>query len=285
MDNKQEDILYHYCGGEAFFNIIKNSTLWLSDILKSNDSQECIWLRDLVRKRIEIFLAESNPEYLKAWNTWYQMNSDIEDSNMVIYAACFSESKDSLSQWRGYAQDGSGIAIGFSKKHLQAVNGIAKHNLTFNRVIYQNQDKFVDHIFKENIKAMENKGISHVGLELNDNYRLEFSKYKNPCFKEEKEWRMVLKSGVGAGKIRRDFEGLEFSNTQYRYGDGKIISYLEMDFSKIKQDIIKEIWIGPKSKISSNDIKNMLSVFGYYGENAYSVTGPIPIIKSESSYR
>ncbi|KAF6578394.1 DUF2971 domain-containing protein [Paenibacillus sp. EKM212P] len=285
MENKKEDILYHYCGGEAFFNIIKNATLWLSDILKSNDSQECIWLRDLVKKRIETYLAETNPDYLKAWNTWYQVNSNIEASSMVIYATCFSESKDSLSQWRGYAQDGSGIAIGFSKKHLQAVNGLAKYNLTFNKVIYQNQEKFINRIFKENIKKMENKGIGHVGLELNDNYRLEFAKYKNPSFKEEKEWRIVLKSNVGAGKIRRDFNELEFSNTQYRYGDGKIISYLEMDFSKIKKDIIKEIWIGPKSKISSNDIKNMLSVFGYYGDTPYSENEPIPIIKSESSYR
>lgn len=285
MENKKEDILYHYCGGEAFFNIIKNSTLWLSDILKSKDSQECIWLRDLVRKRLETYLAETNTDYLKAWNTWYEMNSDIEKSNMVIYATCFSESKDSLSQWRGYAQDGSGIAIGFSKKHLQAVNGLAKHNLIFNKIIYQNQDKFISKIFKEVVKTMDNKGIGHVGLEFNDNYRLEFSKYKNPCFKEEKEWRIVLKSSTSAGKIRRDFKGLEFSNTQYRYGDGKIISYLEMDFSKIKQDIIKEIWIGPKSKISSNDIKNMLSVFGYYGDTPYSENEPIPIMKSESSYR
>lgn len=213
------------------------------------------------------------------------MNNNIEDSDMIIYAACFSESKDSLSQWRGYAQDGSGLAIGFSKKYLQAVNGLAKYNLTFDKIIYQNQDKFVNRIFKENINNMDNKGIGHVGLELNDNYRLEFAKYKNPSFKEEKEWRLVLKAGVGAKKIRRDFNGIEFSNAQYRYGNEKFIPYLEMNFSKIKKNIIKEVWIGPKSKISLSDVKNMLSTFGYYGDASYSERGPIPIIKSESPYR
>lgn len=30
--NDRMDIVYHYCGAETFFNIIKNATLWLSDI-------------------------------------------------------------------------------------------------------------------------------------------------------------------------------------------------------------------------------------------------------------
>lgn len=284
MENKKEEIIYHYCGGEAFFNIIKNSTLWLSDVLKSNDSQECIWLRDLVKKEIEDYLAKTNLDYLKSWNTGYRMNSNIEE-NMTIYATCFSESVDLLSQWRGYAQDGSGIAIGFSKKHLQAVNGLAPYNVMFNKVVYQNQTKFINRIVKENIKNMKTKGIGHAGLELNQNYRLEFAQYKNPNFKEEKEWRMVLKSKPGAQKIKRDFGGIEFLETKYRYTDGKIISYSEMDFSKIKKEIVKEIWIGPKSKISSIDIRNMLSVYGYYGDTPYNEDDPIPIIKSKSSYR
>ena len=41
-----DQILYHYCGLEAFLSIIKNSTLWLSDIRKSNDYLECVYCRD-----------------------------------------------------------------------------------------------------------------------------------------------------------------------------------------------------------------------------------------------
>ncbi|MGG6309211.1 DUF2971 domain-containing protein [Paenibacillus macerans] len=212
------------------------------------------------------------------------MNENIED-NQTIYAACFSESIDSLSQWRGYAQNGSGIAIGFSKKYLQAVNGLSPYNLKFNKVIYQNQEKFIDRIVEENLENMKTKGIGHVGLELNQNYSLEFAQYKNPSFEEEKEWRMILRSKAGAQKIKRNFGGIEFSKRQYRYADGKIISYLEMNFSQIKQDIIKEIWIGPKSKISSTDIRDMLFEYGYYGDTPYNASEPIPIMYSKSSYR
>ena len=35
---------------------------------------------------------------------------------------CFSESEDQLSQWRGYAQNGKGLAIGFDKRILEELN-------------------------------------------------------------------------------------------------------------------------------------------------------------------
>ena len=36
-EHNGEEILYHYCSVDTFFNIIKNAKLWLSDIEKSND--------------------------------------------------------------------------------------------------------------------------------------------------------------------------------------------------------------------------------------------------------
>ena len=47
----------------------------------------------------------------------------------------FSESKDKLSQWRGYAQDGKGIAIGFNKDVLEELNQISKFHTAFGKVI------------------------------------------------------------------------------------------------------------------------------------------------------
>ena len=41
---------------------------------------------------------------------------------------------------------------------------------------------------------MEETGVGHVALELNFNYRMEFSLYKYPSFAEEEEWRLVLNS-------------------------------------------------------------------------------------------
>ena len=41
--NKKVSTLYHYCSLETFYNIMKNRSIWLSDVNKSNDSRELAW--------------------------------------------------------------------------------------------------------------------------------------------------------------------------------------------------------------------------------------------------
>lgn len=40
-----------------------------------------------------------------------------------------------------------------------------------------------------------------------------------------------------------------------------------MDFSKIKREFLKEVWVGPKSQVSPFDVERMLSKYGYYDRN------------------
>ena len=90
-----DQILYHYCGLDAFLSIIKNSTLWLSDIRKSNDYLECVYCRDKINEKIRGFL-EDDKEALEAWDFGYNINSDLS-MDMISYVACFSENKDQLT--------------------------------------------------------------------------------------------------------------------------------------------------------------------------------------------
>jgi hypothetical protein len=60
-----------------------------------------------------------------------------------------------------------------------------------------------------------------------------------------------------------------------------------MNFEKVKQSIIKEIFIGPKSEVEVDDIVNLLSFYGYYDgiEGGYNSQKPIDIKKSVTTYR
>ena len=117
MKKEKSDIIYHYCTLQGFLGIIQNASLWMSDISKSNDDLECIYGRNQIKHRIEQEI-EANMEAMHEWEMGYEMNSDMHDS-MLTYVACFSEKEDCLSQWRGYADDGKGMAIGFNKKVLE----------------------------------------------------------------------------------------------------------------------------------------------------------------------
>ena len=216
-------------------------------------------------------------------NHGLQLNRDL-----YTYCACFSENCDQLSQWRGYANNGTGLSIGFDKKMLVDIGNADKHRIRFAPIVYDKlkQEKYVDSIVRENLKTIEYKGIGHVALELSTNYRLKFPFIKNSSFIEEKEWRIAVCSKPGglysAIKISDDFI---FSEVKYRVAKDKIVSYMDMNFSKIKKKLIKEIWIGPKSEVMEDDVLNFLNTCGYYDGVGDNHDEPILIRKSMSSYR
>ena len=52
MENKQPKTLYHYCSLQTFYDIIKNKSIWISDVEKSNDFLELISMRQLFEKEM-----------------------------------------------------------------------------------------------------------------------------------------------------------------------------------------------------------------------------------------
>lgn len=79
---------------------------------------------------------------------------------------------------------------------------------------------------------------------------------------------------------------MSFTEPTYRVSKGRLISYVELSFANVKSDFVKEIWIGPKSKVELRDIKHVLSRYDYYDEvDDYNEKDLIMIKKSSSSYR
>lgn len=59
-----------------------------------------------------------------------------------IFAFCLSEEADLLSQWRGYADDGRGVCIGFKKEALELYlkTKVENNSITLNKVLYSDDD-------------------------------------------------------------------------------------------------------------------------------------------------
>ncbi|MEL7571278.1 MAG: DUF2971 domain-containing protein, partial [Eubacteriaceae bacterium] len=188
--NNDKELVYHYCSVETFLNIVQSKTLWLSDILKSNDSKECTWIKDRINNQIIEHLSKTDAVALNAWNEWYI------SADMTTYVTCFSERKDFLSQWRAYAQDGKGLAIGFLKKHLLELNDNLPTHMIFDKVIYneKQQKRFIDETANACISKMIQKGVGHIALSFDSDYKVKFPLYKNSSFDEEKEWRIIFTS-------------------------------------------------------------------------------------------
>ena len=123
------ELIYHYCSLEIFVQIIKNKTIRLSDLDKTNDYMEKRWGMELLQEALKGELEDNCISMDLQENYWYsedahnhieQLNHDIERYlKHQTLIACFSLESDQLGQWRAYGQDGEGIAIGFDYSYLK----------------------------------------------------------------------------------------------------------------------------------------------------------------------
>lgn len=107
------DTLYHYCSTESFTSILRTHSVWLSSLNLSNDSMEGRMVNATVLR-----LAEKDGLDADALRRLRESLSFTERT-LDGLGFCLSEDGDLLSQWRGYADDGRGVAIGFSRSYLE----------------------------------------------------------------------------------------------------------------------------------------------------------------------
>lgn len=319
--NKDElpETLYHYCSLDTFYNIVKNKSIWLSDLSKTNDSQELIWLKGIVKKKLLPEAEKNIKKEESGWDEWKVTRDLLKHSDFKIscWGFCLSKKKDNLGQWRGYADDGAGIAIGFKynvlKKFIPSTTGnsLSEPNLTLKEIHYKNEEELLEEITKKADKIenrIENKDICKIITELVNQIKgnsevtfsskeaakiivealvaiTEFPFYKMKAFEEEEEWRIVF--SMPREKFQVCTEKCEKCEKCYdwpsplsfkEFGfNNAFISHFDIGIENFK-DVIQSITIGPKSKLTEADIELILRCYDVYNES-------IKIEKSAASYR
>ena len=226
LNNKTPELLYHYCSVETFFQIIKNQTLRLTNIQYMNDSEELHYGLDQIEK------LDTNASKSKKEHRDY----------ISIYAMCFSEEGDLLSQWRGYGDNAEGVSIGFDFSILKDEKVLQEEDIhrskissleyfhSLQKVIYnlKDQEKKINEFIK--CRKTFSDQINRVAMKI---WSKLISSLKNPNFNEEKEWRFI--SGVSqrsefdkSGKLNNKDTSLSFCVT-----NKNIVPYIDRDFEDI----------------------------------------------------
>lgn len=224
-----------------------------------NDSYENKWIENYFGIIREYFNESKYNELVKNSLDMYDWNS------RPPFIFCFSASKDILSQWRAYSNDGQGVSIGIDTKYLNLKNESPAPNLYCHNTIglqkieYYNysQKKKVEELCKS-VKESFDKDSENYMLSLN----LAFSLvqwaliFKNMSFKEEKEWR-IIHTPTDNDQYDESLENL--SKLQFRASMGRIITYYSYNFlEKFNSKLIKEIVIGPKCKMRVEEMRQFL---------------------------
>ena len=285
------DVVYHYCGVEAFNEILSSRILRLSNVYLMNDYEEH---GRLIDRANSLILGPNTDDS----TGWHKALSEPFPWNRTPYVGCFSSERDLLSQWRAYSDHGEGFAIGFNtdylKLRLKEYHSASQAMLHFDRVEYdeETQDSKLKKLLEGHGVRIEcdNDSISEC-----DQVKLKalatkcmIWKYacfcKNPTFREECELRLAFLPVV---KLTDD-GGLAYekviSRPKFVVRDGAIVPVFEFDFAHPVDGClpIKEIGLGPKNRAGHRDYRECLEFF--LRDRQYDVD-QIDVYTSEATYR
>ena len=290
-----ENLVFHYCSIETFFAIVTNKTLRLSDVVKSNDDLEVMWMKKVILEMIENenMLYEYFDERIRKIVSLDGYKAKLQEKierfferkevKSKFFAICFSglESEDRLSQWRGYGDDGKGVAIGFSRDILDKTKkkfilNADKSKVEFRKVEYkiENQKKIIRQFWNEQI-AIANKTLNNIEVDfelwiIESFYKLygQAIFMKSPFFEEENESRIVYEIETEHKNDCEEKENELYNRMKIKDGEvvirnGNIVEYYDIDISKLLDGFIKKIILGPKCKVEIEDIKMLLERNGF----------------------
>lgn len=251
-----DSILYHYCSVDAFVNILKTNSIWLTHAREMNDSREDTLFRKPLKIALQSFENRSEPEKQLLQRIVDEYVNRVE----FPYVACFSRDEDMLSQWRAYGDNGKGVAIGIKLGALphfdllmQEHGKIISRPVIIDEMSYNQEDDEVEFMKKILSGCLinyqkgksENEVIRQGIVALN---RLSiFAKDKG--FEEEHEVRLVYHPCYRNLLANLNCEiprGTDQDDIDFRVRDGRILSYFTYQLPKAS---FHSITLGPKCTV------------------------------------
>lgn len=252
--------LYHYCSLNSFISIIQSKTIKLSEITKSNDSEEIKFLWEHYVSYIESHSKnKSSPPMLE-----YEIDKQMSYTDFLV--ACFSKKRDSLHMWSCYGN--GGVCIGFDEEKLREW---AKHILlTNNGIIYYSEQisgqaklDQVKYYNKRRVEAYIAKQCKDIEFVTDPFPRIfdEAPFAKTSFWAEEKEWRISLpvickdRGFESYSNLECNVHDLEKVNMEVTQKGSSVCISCFIPFSP---EMINCIILAPNCGANENDLKKAL---------------------------
>lgn len=272
-------------------SIISKREIWASDFSLSNDALEGKWIREVFSE----YCAERGVSRSQTERLLPHLDSVI--SLVGATGFCLSEEADLLSQWRGYADNGCGVSIGFSKEYFEALGNLKynrkdEFNASLTKIEYdidRQKELISEHAnavlefvsegalwpptfltpeeekekWEANFRSMHWRFLLFFGY---------IHQFKNPAFAEEREWRLISHVLHDLGKER----GRQISRMEFRALRDRIVPFRRIPLENIDRPAVTEIVLGPKNITPEQVIDAALQRHGWLD---------VKIRKSRASYR
>lgn len=255
-------LLWHYTDFGGLYGIVRERKIWASSLLYLNDATEFAYTYDMVKAAFAKVLGGLSQEQYP----WTHAAADLLEEiiseqfwsdGSVLMVSCFSESRDDLSQWRGYANKPPGFAIGFHPLRLlewpedagvylaQCSYDVSRQRREVQSIVskFLHQAKVAEDDKRKRSggelsrKEAEKILLGHVG-DFGDRLRAIASINKHPKFASEKEFRLVCWSERSNGSV--------LTETRFRQSGSLIVPYVGVTLAPPDKPLpIETVMVGP----------------------------------------
>ena len=255
-------VLSHYTDLAGLLSIIENGELWASNILFLNDRREMDYGLEAAKDVLKEVLQRVESEKIRS-SAVTSLLSDIPD----VYACCFCEEPDMLSQWRGYGGNKQNVSVQFSQVGL--INLAIANGSFLTGVIYGKQKAM--ELIRNRLQRDEQNlpsGLERFRENINEDRRQAIydtaPQIKDPSFQEEREWRII----AGGNAQRKVF---------YRPRDNVLMPFLKLRAMDGQILPIRRVTVGPgkESALTRKSVEHYLRQKNGY-ENIEVAVSEIP---------
>jgi hypothetical protein len=251
---KPPTVLYHYTNDAGLAGIVESGKFWFSDIFALNDPSELRHGLGIAIDLLKSRAADTRPEIATFASMFerFDLDAGIEAAGH-FFICCFSADGDDLGQWRAYADNGQGFALGFDTRSLEDAftkkkgKPIKQHS-TFH-VTYDDQEltriqtalvDMVDPLISlPRTTRVRGNALNAYMMDLLVYHSMDVIRgvmfFKHEAYRNEKEYRFQQ-------LFRRDKPAPE---VKYRRRGTSLVRYREFDWRKYAPGCLKKVVIGP----------------------------------------
>lgn len=242
-------IIYHYTDGRGLEGILRSGKFWLTDVFHLNDPSE---LRHALAHAVQLVNAKAVGGTAEE-QLFAKIFSDVPATGVTASAYYFvcslSLCGDELGQWRAYADDGQGFALGFDAAPF---NKWAFGSNSAFPVMYDDsrlagiQQGLVNRFFP----LLRLPGSGYIGTSAGRAYLTQVSAlftvhilhaasyFKNEAYKTEQEYRLLHLYQFGQKP----------AHVKYRSRPYSLVPYTEFDWRQAARQSLRRIVIGPSAR-------------------------------------